>query len=65
MHSDDDDDLLDFIAMCVVVCVLMSCSTGFVSDGLTRKGNCSLLLFCRKLMDLESLLCWQAIHTPI
>jgi len=42
-------------SMCVVVCVPTPCS---ISDGLAWKGNYSLLLFCRKLVDLESLMCW-------
>ncbi|RHN78889.1 hypothetical protein MtrunA17_Chr1g0170861 [Medicago truncatula] len=45
-------------------CALASCFNGFV-DGLARKGNYSLLLFGRELQDLESLLCWQMIHTPV
>jgi len=32
-------------------------------DGLARKGDYSLLLFCRELKDLGSFLCWQrSIH---
>jgi hypothetical protein len=42
-------------SMCVVVCVPTSCS---ISDGLTWNGNCRFMLFCRKLIDFESLLCW-------
>jgi len=32
-------------------------------DGLARKGDYCLLLFCRELMDRGSFLCWQTIHT--
>lgn len=42
----------------------MSCSNGSVLDGLARRDYYSLLLFCKELMDLGSLLCWQTIYTP-
>jgi hypothetical protein len=46
-------------------CALVSSFTGFVADALARKGNYSLLLFGMELQDLELLLFWQMIHTPI
>jgi len=45
-------------------CALASSFTGF-ADCLARKGKYSFLLFGRELQDLESLMCWQMIHTPV
>jgi len=38
---------------------------GQFSDGLARKGDYSLVFFCRELKDLGSPLCWQTIHTLV
>jgi hypothetical protein len=57
--------LTSSFTVCCVLYVTTSCSTGIVLDSLVQKDNYSLMLFCRKLMDLGSLLRWKTGYAPI